>query len=56
MQVKDQDLSSSRIMFSRVADGKLFPWGREHFIPQPDNDPVTGALRDRTLFLKINKK
>ena len=35
MQVKDQDLSSSRIMFSRVADGKLFPWGREHFIPQP---------------------
>ena len=36
MQVKDQDLSSSRIMFSRVADGKLFPWGREHLIPQPN--------------------
>ena len=33
MQVKDQDQSSSRIMFSRVADTKLFPWGREHFIP-----------------------
>ena len=35
MQVKDQDQSSSRIMFSHVADGKLFPWCREHFIPQP---------------------
>ena len=27
-QVEDQDQSSSRIMFSGVADGKLFPWGR----------------------------
>ena len=25
MQVKDQDQSSSRIMFSHVADGKLYP-------------------------------
>ena len=49
MQVKDQDQSSSRIMFSRVADGKLFPWGREHlheerlFPRQYNDDTVTRA-------------